>query len=92
MNIQQITTALIKAGFAIKNNHWRKLVEGKGLPLTADEQEMNRRGGKDYGHADYATSRAILMEALEYAEYAAEEYGETWRNDWIDQARKALAA
>jgi hypothetical protein len=92
MNIEQITTALKDAGFTVSNHRWRKLVEGRGLPLTHDEQEMNRRGGKDYGPADYATSRAILVDALEYAEYAADEYGETWRKDWISQARAALAA
>lgn len=89
---QQIHAALIENGFVIKDRRWRKPVEDRGFPLTQDEQEMNRRGGKDFGPTDDATSRALLVDALEYAEYAADECGETWRKDWISQARAALAA
>ena len=83
---------LEEAGYKIVEGRWRKPIDGRGSFALADwEQELNRKGGKDYGDAFGANTRAVLRQELEQAEFMLEEAGQKWRAAWVAAARKALA-
>lgn len=83
---------LEQAGYKIVESHWRKPIDSRGSFALADwEQELNRKGGRDYGDAFDTNTRAILRQELEQAEFLLEDAGEKWRADWVTAARQALA-
>ena len=87
---------LIEAGLRRDDRgHWRSKIDGSGFPLTASEQEVNRRGGRDHG----TDAREILSWLSEDTHHWLDQFRpdernlprdiEFWR-EWAQNAEREL--
>jgi hypothetical protein len=84
--------ALYVAGYRLHTDgHWRKLIDSAACGLTPAEQEINARGGRDYGtDANVILGREIADAKARLAEYADDEIEASselyWLRSWLKDA------
>jgi hypothetical protein len=87
-------SALYRAGYRLgRDGHWRRTIDSAGCGLSPREQDINRRGGRDYGsNADVILSREIADAKARIDGFDAEEIDSnhdlSWLAQWIRDATR----